>query len=289
MFGFLDRGGEFITTRPVRQSTAVTANGINDPGQIVGFYTATAAGRHDRLRDNDSRAFDLGDDAAWVRRAWFPRLSQGTTGDAKGRLSLISKALTIVEGRAGATLFFASFVLFSHLVREVFLLRWRARSEHNFGYPLSRVLFRQGFPRCIDRGVSLVPRELSALGETQRFEIGDQPGPGRFPSQLSARLRAGGGHVVSGKHAEPAEKGGSLFRGDGFDRQFQAPADRFGDIAQRHAFFRDRVILCVRLGLFDRQPVETGDVEKVRGGPAIKSVADIGARALCAIRSRSPA
>jgi hypothetical protein len=42
MFGFLDRGGKFISIDPFG-STSVTANGINDLGQIVGFYT-TAVG-----------------------------------------------------------------------------------------------------------------------------------------------------------------------------------------------------------------------------------------------------
>ena len=42
MFGFLDRGGVFTTIDPFG-STAVTANGINDLGQIVGFYTAAVA------------------------------------------------------------------------------------------------------------------------------------------------------------------------------------------------------------------------------------------------------
>ena len=39
MFGFLDRGGAFTTLDPFG-STAVTANGINDKGTIVGFYGA---------------------------------------------------------------------------------------------------------------------------------------------------------------------------------------------------------------------------------------------------------
>jgi hypothetical protein len=38
MFGFFDRGGSFSTIDPFG-STAVTANGINDLGQVVGFYT----------------------------------------------------------------------------------------------------------------------------------------------------------------------------------------------------------------------------------------------------------
>ena len=39
MFGFVDRGGVFSEIDPFG-STAVTANGINDKGNIVGFYTA---------------------------------------------------------------------------------------------------------------------------------------------------------------------------------------------------------------------------------------------------------
>ena len=62
--------------------------------------------------------------------------------------------------------------------------------------------------------------------------------------------------------ASQPKKAWRLFRGDGFDRQFQASTNGFGNIAHRHPFFRDRVILCVRLSLFDRQPVEAGDVEK---------------------------
>jgi hypothetical protein len=38
MFGFLDKGGVFSTIDPFG-STAVTANGINGLGHIVGFYT----------------------------------------------------------------------------------------------------------------------------------------------------------------------------------------------------------------------------------------------------------
>ena len=77
------------------------------------------------------------------------------------------------------------------------------------------------------------------------------------------------GHVVRGKHREPAEIGLRLFRRDGFDRQIQAPADGFGDIAHRHAFLGDRVIFRASFCLLDRQPVEAGGVEHVRRGPAI--------------------
>jgi hypothetical protein len=46
---------------------------------------------------------------------------------------------------------------------------------------------------------------------------------------------------------------------------------------------RDGVILCVRLGFFDRQPVEASHVEDVRGRPAIASLSDIRAHPLLAI------
>ena len=69
-------------------STAVTANGINDLGQIVGFYT-DANGNTIGFENNGSRAVDLGDDAPRLRGAGFPWLSQGTSGDAGGRLSFL--------------------------------------------------------------------------------------------------------------------------------------------------------------------------------------------------------
>ena len=112
------------------------------------------------------------------------------------------------------------------------------------------------------------------------IEIGDQTGPGRSPPQLLARLLAGSRHVVPGKHGKPAEKGWSFFRGDGFDRQFQASTNSFRNIAHRNALFRDRVIFGPWLGPFDRQPVEARHVKKMRRRPAIESVSDIRAHAL---------
>ena len=41
MLGFLDKGGAFTTLDPFG-SPAVTANGINDKGVVVGFYTNAA-------------------------------------------------------------------------------------------------------------------------------------------------------------------------------------------------------------------------------------------------------
>src|SRR5271166_3922789 len=124
---------------------------------------------------------------------------------------------------------------------------------------------------------------VSAIGYAQLFEIGDQPRSSRFPSELLPRLSAGRGHIVCRKHAEPAKKGLSLFRAYGFDRQFQASTNGFGNIAHRDTLFRDCVIFCVRLSLFDCQSVETRYVEHIRRRPAIESVADIGAHALFAV------
>src|SRR5271166_4290143 len=69
------------------------------------------------------------------------------------------------------------------------------------------------------------PFGYRSSGDAQLFEIGDQPGAGRFPSQFLPRLLARGRHVARGEHGEPAEIGRSLFRGDGFDRELEAPAN----------------------------------------------------------------
>ena len=101
MFGFLDKGGAFTHPGPVRQHGRDSQR-----DQRRGRYRRLLrSGRrqHDRLRDNNSRAFDLGDDAPWLRGVWSPLLSQGTHGDAGG-LSFF-KALTVVGGRASGPLF----------------------------------------------------------------------------------------------------------------------------------------------------------------------------------------
>ena len=43
MLGFLDTGGMFTSLDPFG-STAVTINGINDNGRVVGFYVDAASG-----------------------------------------------------------------------------------------------------------------------------------------------------------------------------------------------------------------------------------------------------
>src|SRR5580700_11129961 len=56
---------------------------------------------------------------------------------------------------------------------------WLAR-DHDLRFDLPRL------------GLSL---RASASGYAQLFEIGDQPWPGRLPSKLLPRLRAGRGHI----------------------------------------------------------------------------------------------
>ena len=116
--------------------------------------------------------------------------------------------------------------------------------------------------------------------DAQLFEIRDQPGAGRFPSELFPRLFARGGHVARRQMGEPAEIGRRLVRPDGFDRERQAPANGLGDVARRDAFLRDRVIDRARFRLLDREPVKPGDVDDVRGGPSVSPVPDIGEHAL---------
>ncbi len=89
--------------------------------------------------------------------------------------------------------------------------------------------------------VSVETPASSGVGAAQQFEIGDQPGPNRFPLKLPLRLCAGGRHVVASKHCEPAEIGLGLFRGDGFDRQLQASTNGFAQYrASAHLLPRPR-------------------------------------------------
>ena len=93
---------------------------------------------------------------------------------------------------------------------------------------------------------------------------------------------------MAGEHGEPAEMASApLPAAMDLTGSFRPPADRFGDVAHRHAFFRDRVIFRARLGPFERQPVEAGDIRDMRRRPAVAAVADIGADALSRERPRS--
>src|SRR5580704_7304497 len=107
------------------------------------------------------------------------------------------------------------------------------------------------------------------------LEIAEQPGPCWAPSQPFLRLRAGCRTVHTRKVPEKAKMVGCLLGGFRDDRHLEAAPDGLGDVAKRHALFGDGVIPGSRRGLLKRLPVEAGNVEHVRGGPAVEPVADI--------------
>jgi hypothetical protein len=84
--------------RPRLRSTASTTRATSSASSPAQATPSLA------LWDSRTGAFKLRDDACRLRGAWFPRLSHGLQGDAGG-LSLVPKALTVVESRAGAALF----------------------------------------------------------------------------------------------------------------------------------------------------------------------------------------
>src|SRR6202521_6157131 len=55
----------------------------------------------------------------------------------------------------------------------------------------------------------------------------------------------------------------------------QASANDFSDLPHRYSFFSDRVVPAARFALLQRKPVETGNIENMRRGPAIESLANI--------------
>src|SRR4029077_786538 len=81
---------------------------------------------------------------------------------------------------------------------------------------------------------------------------------------------------------EPAEVDGRLLRRHAGDRHVQAAADHAGDLAERHALFRDPVIPGSRSALLERQPEQIGRIEPVHRGPAVASIAYIRGNALVA-------
>ena len=129
---------------------------------------------------------------------------------------------------------------------------------------------------------------LCCMGSLQRSETSTvrdrrstQARSGSIPvSSASSRLRPA--CRAPANMASQPKKAGASSGSDGFDRQLQAPADGFGNIAHRHAFFGDRVIFRARLRLFQRQPVEARDVRNMRRRPAVASLPDIGGHALLA-------
>src|SRR5271155_4172004 len=74
--------------------------------------------------------------------------------------------------------------------------------------------------------------------------------------------------------SEPAEMGGCLFGGFGYDGHFQASANNFGNVPARDALFTDRVIPGACDSLFEGESVQKGGIEEVHCGPAILPVAD---------------
>ena len=84
------------------------------------------------------------------------------------------------------------------------------------------------------------------------------------------------------EHAEPAEVGCGLIRRYADGRDFQTAADDFSHLSNRYSLFGNRVVPAPWYSLFQRESVETGDVEDVRGRPAIESVTQVRRDALFA-------
>ena len=75
---------------------------------------------------------------------------------------------------------------------------------------------------------------------------------------------------------------GSLFGGQGHDRDFQTSTDRFCNLSNRHTLFCDCVIPRPSGSFFKRQPIEGRCVEPMHCGPAVETGADIGRDSLLA-------
>jgi hypothetical protein len=58
-------------------------------------------------------------------------------------------------------------------------------------------------------------------------------------------------------------------------RYVDAPADRFGDFAKRHAFFCDRMIPHAARALLECEAIETRRVEPVNRRPTVCAVAGV--------------
>ena len=71
-------------------------------------------------------------------------------------------------------------------------------------------------------------------------EVGEQGWAGGGPAEALPSERAGGGDVEADEHAEPAEVCLPFFRRQRDDRQFEAAAERLGDVAQGDAFWWGR-------------------------------------------------
>src|SRR5271163_3200780 len=87
------------------------------------------------------------------------------------------------------------------------------------------------------------------------LDVGDEAGLRWVPSEPFLRFRAGRRSVGAHPERDPAEVLGCLLGGFGDYRHVDAPADRLGDVSQRHALLGDCVKPFSRNGLFERQPV----------------------------------
>ena len=74
--GYIENGGVFTSFDPPG-SASTTINGINDKGDIVGFYTSASGRRHRLCRNSRAGAVDLDDDACRLRRPRLCGLSGG--------------------------------------------------------------------------------------------------------------------------------------------------------------------------------------------------------------------
>lgn len=64
---------------------------------------------------------------------------------------------------------------------------------------------------------------------------------------------------------------GGFLGGLADDRHVQASADYAGDLSERNAFFRDRVIPGSRGSFLKREPIEMSDIEPVYSRPPVVS------------------
>jgi hypothetical protein len=77
---------------------------------------------------------------------------------------------------------------------------------------------------------------------TRLVDIVDKSRLRRLPAQQLARLLARCGRIHAGEHGEPGVAVRGFLGRLAVHRQLKTPADHPGDIPERHAFFRDRLI-----------------------------------------------
>src|SRR5258708_22212562 len=126
---------------------------------------------------------------------------------------------------------------------------------------------------------------VACSGVAHPFEIGDQPRSCRAPPEPCLRLRAVGREIHTGKWRKPSEVTHRFLRRQGNHRHLETLADDFSDVANRDAFFGDRVVPRAGLALLQSEPVEARDIGPVCRRPAIASIVRIGRNTLFARQS----